>query len=135
MIKFALQCGDCDHSFEAWFASGEAYDKQQAAGLIECPNCMGSSVGKQIMAPSLKGTRKQTAESPEAVFRKFASAARKHIAETLEGDRDFDAFNSWKELNYYSYGTNCLMHIVIGVITSEYNINSAISLHCKINIQ
>lgn len=84
MIKFALQCGDCDHSFEAWFASGEAYDKQQAAGLIECPNCTGSSVGKQIMAPSLKGTRKQTAESPEAVFRKFASAARKHIAETCD---------------------------------------------------
>ncbi|MEO1028279.1 MAG: DUF1178 family protein, partial [Pseudomonadota bacterium] len=84
MIKFALQCGDCDHGFEAWFASGDAYDKQQSAGLVECPNCMGQNVGKQIMAPSLKGTRKKTSDSPEAMFRKFASAARKHIAENCD---------------------------------------------------
>ncbi|MEO0466285.1 MAG: DUF1178 family protein [Pseudomonadota bacterium] len=79
MIRYALACQSCDHEFEAWFASSSAYDDQAARGLVSCPDCGGTEVGKQIMAPSVAGTRKT---SPEEAFKAFAAKARKHVADT-----------------------------------------------------
>lgn len=56
MIKYALRCF-VEHEFEAWFSNSDAYDKQAADGLIECPFCGSKSVSKAIMAPAVK-TRK-----------------------------------------------------------------------------
>lgn len=52
MILYTLVC-DKKHSFESWFASSAAYDKQAARGLVSCPVCNSSKVAKAIMAPSL----------------------------------------------------------------------------------
>lgn len=89
MIKYALLCDDCDHGFEAWFASSAAFAAQKDRDLVECPACGSASVEKQIMAPSLKGTRKREEMSPETMARRFVSAARKHISETCDyvGDK------------------------------------------------
>lgn len=57
MIKYALCCAD-GHTFEAWFRSGEAYDKQANKQLVTCPQCGSNAVEKQPMAPAvLKGRR------------------------------------------------------------------------------
>jgi hypothetical protein len=57
MIRYALAC-DQAHEFESWFPSSEAYDAQRARGLVACPVCGSSEVGKRIMAPSV--SRKET---------------------------------------------------------------------------
>lgn len=59
MIVFDLQCGASHHVFEAWFASSEAYEDQSARGLICCPFCGDSAVGKALMAPrvGMKGNQ------------------------------------------------------------------------------
>ena len=79
MIKYALACGACAHEFEAWFASSNAYDDQSERGLVMCPSCGATDVSKQIMAPSVAGTKKTT---PEEAFKAFAAKARKHVADT-----------------------------------------------------
>ena len=58
MIVFDLRC-DGGHVFEAWFASGTAYEEQRAPGLLACPVCGASDVGKALMAPAVaaKGNR------------------------------------------------------------------------------
>ncbi|MEE2878812.1 MAG: DUF1178 family protein [Pseudomonadota bacterium] len=84
MIRYALECRDCDAGFEAWFASSDAFDSQQERGLITCPNCGGSSVRKQIMAPSVKPSQKAGASDPEKVFGKLAAKARQHISENYD---------------------------------------------------
>ena len=38
MIIFELACAG-DHRFEGWFASADAYEAQEAGGLLECPVC------------------------------------------------------------------------------------------------
>ena len=38
MKVFDLTC-NLDHSFEGWFASHEEFDRQLAAGLVDCPVC------------------------------------------------------------------------------------------------
>lgn len=52
MIRYALIC-DRKHSFESWFQSSAAYDKQAKRGLVTCPVCNSAKVEKAIMAPSL----------------------------------------------------------------------------------
>jgi hypothetical protein len=67
MIKYALVC-EQKHTFDSWFASSAAYDKQAKRGLVSCPSCGSSKVEKAIMAPRLAGTRKRkrAKEAPAA---------------------------------------------------------------------
>ena len=57
MILFDLNCEN-GHTFEAWFASSEQYDKQHKKKLINCPICNSSNIKKALMAPNLKGAKK-----------------------------------------------------------------------------
>lgn len=50
MIVLDLCC-DQDHHFEAWFASGEAFENQLAAGLVTCPHCASHDVRRLPSAP------------------------------------------------------------------------------------
>jgi hypothetical protein len=58
MIRYALGC-DNGHTFESWFASSAAYDKQAKHGLVTCPVCNSAKVEKMIMAPRVAGTKKR----------------------------------------------------------------------------
>jgi putative FmdB family regulatory protein len=85
MIRYALACTDCDHAFEAWFASSDAYDKQAARQLVTCPACDGRRVAKQIMAPAVKTAKgKSPAPDPEKMLAAFAEKAREHVAENFD---------------------------------------------------
>ena len=67
MIRYALSC-DKGHGFESWFKSANAYDKQAARGLIGCPVCGSTEVGKAIMAPGVaKGAAAREAPAPAPV--------------------------------------------------------------------
>ncbi len=87
MIRYALECVG-EHEFEAWFSNSEAYDEQRRRRQIECPECGTHKVHKQIMAPAVKGT-KRDADRREAMAAKIAGEVRRHIADTHEfvGDR------------------------------------------------
>ena len=52
MIRYALSC-EKGHGFESWFKSSNGYDKQVARGLIDCPVCGSTKIGKAIMAPGV----------------------------------------------------------------------------------
>lgn len=60
MIRYSLTCPQ-DHQFESWFQSAEAFDKLQAAGLVQCAQCGSSAVGKTLMAPAVRPARKAEA--------------------------------------------------------------------------
>ena len=65
MIRYALVC-KANHTFESWFASSAAYDKQVKRGLVACPVCGSIEVDKTIMAPSLgRGGKGRAAAPPE----------------------------------------------------------------------
>jgi hypothetical protein len=58
MIRYALVCAK-GHSFESWFQSSSAYDKQEKQRLVTCPVCGSTEVGKELMRPQLAGTTKR----------------------------------------------------------------------------
>lgn len=87
MIRYALVCAS-EHEFEAWFASSDAYDKQAAAGFVECPMCGSQTVKKQIMAPHVSSATREKGkpDAPPKDFPKdiheFAAKVRDHIKKT-----------------------------------------------------
>ncbi len=65
MIVFDLKCEAGDHVFEAWFGSSRDFDDQRARGLLACPVCGDSGIGKAIMAPNV-GAKGNSALVPAA---------------------------------------------------------------------
>ena len=70
MIRYSLAC-EREHAFEAWFASSSAYDDQRARGLVTCPACGSTEIGKTLMVPALAraapGEQPAPAAAPPAV--------------------------------------------------------------------
>lgn len=66
MIVFDLTCTE-GHRFEGWFGSSADYDDQRTRGLLACPMCGVSDVGKAPMAPAVpvKGNSRQEVLPPE----------------------------------------------------------------------
>ncbi len=50
MIHYALRCAD-GHEFDGWFRSSAAFDAQAEGGLLACPLCASTRVGRAMMAP------------------------------------------------------------------------------------
>lgn len=66
MIVFDLECRTGGHRFEGWFANSAAYADQHRRGLVTCPDCGSSNVGKAAMAPAVGRKGNQLAGSPTA---------------------------------------------------------------------
>ncbi len=93
MIQYALTCEN-QHAFDAWFRNAEAYDEQEARGIVGCPVCGSAKVGKALMAPAVSransGKVSVAAGHPkQAEIMKFLSAMRKKLVSEAEnvGDR------------------------------------------------
>ena len=57
MIRYRLVCSR-NHEFDAWFASSSAYDSQEKAGHLSCPQCGDSSITRAVMAPRISRSAK-----------------------------------------------------------------------------
>lgn len=62
MIVFDLMCGQ-QHRFEGWFRSSEDFERQQASGMLGCPQCQSSAVIKAPMSPAVPTKRNRLAGS------------------------------------------------------------------------
>ena len=69
MIIFELGC-DAGHRFEGWFASGDDFQNQRTAGLVNCPVCGSGQIDRIPTAKILK----QRDVSPPAT-----QEAQKHV--------------------------------------------------------
>jgi hypothetical protein len=86
MIVYQLGC-ERDHFFEGWFASAEAFDRQAASGLLQCPTCATSGVRKLPSAPHVHTAGSQAAaarQSTEAPRHETLAALRKLILANTE---------------------------------------------------
>jgi hypothetical protein len=92
MIRYALAC-DHAHEFEGWFGSSDDYDAQAEAGQIGCPTCGSTAVAKQIMAPMVAGTKRNTPDLPPQA-REVMMAAMAQVRQHVEDNFDYvgDAF-------------------------------------------
>lgn len=65
MIVFDLSC-HAGHRFEGWFGSSDDFASQQERGLVECPLCGSTEIGKAPMAPAVPAKGNQRNEAAQA---------------------------------------------------------------------
>lgn len=93
MIVFDLRCAG-GHVFEAWFASGAAFDDQRGRGLVACPVCADTGIKKAVMAPGIPAKGNSGSIPPAAVKAVLAALAAKQaevLAKSTWVGRDFAA--------------------------------------------
>ena len=86
MIKYALACEHA-HEFEGWFGSSSDFHDQQTKELLECPVCGSKAVRKQIMAPAVAGTKRNTPDLPpqmRSMVMEAMSKVRAHVEENFD---------------------------------------------------
>lgn len=85
MIRYALVCDEA-HEFEGWFGSSGDFDDQSERGLVGCPICASKAVTKQIMAPSIAGTKKTTDLPPQmrSMVMEAMGRVRKHVEDNFD---------------------------------------------------
>lgn len=65
MIHYDLHCAD-GHRFDGWFAGSDAFDRQAALGLVECPECGSREVARALMAPAVPKRSAAPSATPAA---------------------------------------------------------------------
>ena len=66
MIKYKLECNDCNIAFDSWFASSKEFEKLKKKNLLVCHICNSSKVDKTLMAPGLINNKKNLSTNLEA---------------------------------------------------------------------
>ena len=84
MIRYRLKC-ERRHEFDAWFATGSAFDRQAKRKLISCPRCGSEKIEKALMAPRIaKSTKRKRAEkSPATQPESHRVAAHGELAQAM----------------------------------------------------
>jgi hypothetical protein len=80
MKVFRLRCAS-GHDFEGWFASGEEFDRQQAAGEVGCPLCDDREVTRLPSAPYVNTGARSPGSAPVATV--GGTAASSDLAKAL----------------------------------------------------
>ena len=93
MIQYSLQCSK-GHRYDAWFKNADAYDQQQARGIVSCAVCGDGAVEKAPMAPAVARTdgEKVSLSSGSAEARRFRELLRAYRQKVMSevdyvGDR------------------------------------------------
>ena len=87
MIKYLLNCKNCNIEFESWFASSKEYDKLKKLKLLNCQNCNSQKVQKSLMKPSLINNKNKinTKENSNSLnFKKKIKEYQKFIKQNFE---------------------------------------------------
>jgi hypothetical protein len=77
MIKYSLTC-EKDHSFDSWFPDSASFDRLAKRGLVVCPECNSSRVGKALMAPAVVGAKKRDKPAAEPAPANVALVDERH---------------------------------------------------------
>ena len=85
MIKYKLECNDCNIAFDSWFASSKEFEKLKKKNLLVCHICNSSKVDKTLMAPGLINNKKNLSTNLEA--NKYENV--KRWFDDLENDKRF----------------------------------------------
>ncbi|MBD1154407.1 DUF1178 family protein [Pelagibacterales bacterium SAG-MED21] len=58
MIKYKLECSDCEIAFDSWFASSVEFEKLKKKKLLVCHICNSIKIDKTLMAPNVSNNKK-----------------------------------------------------------------------------
>ncbi len=57
MIKYQLNCKNCQNSFDSWFSSSKEYEKLKKNKYLNCHLCNSTDIEKSLMSPSILNSK------------------------------------------------------------------------------
>ena len=88
MIKYKLECKNCEITFDSWFATSKEYEKLKKKKLLTCYNCESSEVEKTLMAPKFINSKKKSKnnldQSKSAEIKKTIKKYQKFIKQNFQ---------------------------------------------------
>lgn len=93
MIRFALSCEN-DHQFESWFQSSDAFDELHGRALVTCPTCGSAKVTKELMAPTVRASRRKAVVPAETPPQAMTNSPDPEVAEAIKKLKDHVEKNS-----------------------------------------
>ncbi len=118
MIKYKLNCQNCNLSFDSWFASSNEYEKLKKKKYLSCHHCGSKKVGKTLMAPKLINkcnldTSNQYIFKPNQIdkkireYQKFIKKNFKYVGKNFAYEaRSINYNNKKKEKGIYGIASN-----------------------------
>jgi hypothetical protein len=85
MIHYQVRCSR-DHEFDGWFKDSAAFDRQSRRGLVECPVCGDTKVGRALMAPAVSTRRAAADPLPAPASSEAPAVANGASAGTFPGN-------------------------------------------------
>jgi len=67
MIKYKLECKNCNTKFDSWFASSNEYEKLKKRKFLTCHSCNSLKVEKTLMAPQLINSKSESEKKLDTV--------------------------------------------------------------------
>ncbi len=84
MIVFDMECSQ-GHVFEGWFDSSEAFEEQNANGLVSCPYCEDANIRKVISPVAVRKSGNDIQPTPNAVdYQRLAKEVVDYIKKNSE---------------------------------------------------
>ena len=59
MIKYKLECKNCNSAFDSWFSSSREFEKLKKLKHLNCHYCNSIKVEKTLMAPSIVNSKEE----------------------------------------------------------------------------
>ena len=100
MIVFNLNCDECDFSFEGWFDSTHAFNRQKRNKLVTCPSCDNSNIKKSLVAPNVA----KKSNSKIVKNKKNLASDIKKIKKIIEENFDYVGSKFTDEAKKIKYG-------------------------------
>lgn len=92
MIKYRLNCKNCELLFDSWFASSNEYEKLKKKNFLSCHNCGSKKVEKNLMAPK--------------VINRSEQELNKNISRFKEINKKLKEYKNFIEKNFEYVGKN-----------------------------
>ena len=101
MIVFNLVCKSCQFEFEGCFDNSQDFEKQNKKNIINCPNCISSSIKKILISPNLskKSNAKKSVQNKKTVINNI-----KKYKKIIEKNFDYVGSNFTEEAKKMKYG-------------------------------
>ena len=59
MIKYRLECNNCNKSFDSWFSSSSEFEKLKKKNFLDCHFCNSKDIKKTLMAPNILSVKQK----------------------------------------------------------------------------
>ena len=106
MIKYSLNCKECDLKFESWFASSKEYEKLKRKKLLKCLKCDSLKIEKSLMAQRINKKEYITREKEQKKLIKIKKKISEYHGENFTHEaRTIHYNNKKKEKNIYGTAT------------------------------